>query len=109
MLWLLLLLFTLLAGAVGEGLTEVRLASVGRRNRHIISWIKHQKAMTNGNYTVIDVGGSMNGWSAPVVDFLVDKNPPSKKGRYTFFKVETINDSENWEEILQHVAKKWEI
>jgi len=63
-----------------------------------------QKRAQNSLYTVLDVGGSMGGWSAPVATHLMDFNPPVATGRFSIFRVGTINDAEEWKDVLEHVT-----
>ena len=61
----------------------------------------------DANYRVIDVGGSMFGWSTAVIDALLDKNPPSAPGggAITFFRVRDASDADEWSAVLAHVAE----
>ena len=51
-------------------ITDV-LISDGSRDG-VINYIKTQKQ--RGKFTVVDIGGSVNGWSSPYIDALVDFN-----------------------------------
>jgi hypothetical protein len=49
-------------------------AQISNQNREsVINYILSKKQ--NGKFTVVDVGGSINGWSIPYVDAIVDFNP----------------------------------
>jgi len=45
--------------------------SDGNKNS-VINYILEKKSL--GKFTVVDVGGSVNGWSAPYVDAVIDFN-----------------------------------
>ena len=48
---------------------------ISNNNReHIIEFINEKRKF--GKFTVVDVGGSVEGWSAPIVDAIVDFNDP---------------------------------
>lgn len=40
--------------------------------QHIINYVNEKRI--HGNYTVVDVGGSVEGWSAPIVNAIIDFN-----------------------------------
>lgn len=79
--------------------------SISDGNRKgLIKWIKDQKE--NGVFTVIDVGGSMFGWSSDFVDAICDMNPPEKDisdRNIKIFKL-NINDPYAWEEVDRYVS-----
>lgn len=77
------------------------LISNGNRNE-LIKFIKAQKQ--KGKFTVIDVGGSVFGWSAPVVDAIADFNQPvdNYSKNITFFKGD-ITHPDSWVPILDFV------
>ena len=69
----------------------------------ILSYINTMK--NNGPFTVVDVGGSIRGWSASVIDALVDINDcPNKEGGVKHFKCD-ITHPDSWKEILEYVEK----
>ena len=75
--------------------------SNGLRN-NFLEYI-HHKRTSNANFTVIDVGGSMNGWSSQYVDAIVDFNDlPIAEHKIKHFKCD-ITHPDSWTEILQYV------
>jgi hypothetical protein len=57
----------------------------------------------NGTFKVVDVGGSMNGWSANYVDAIVDFNDfENDSGRIKHFKCD-ITHPDSWKELLLYV------
>jgi hypothetical protein len=73
--------------------------SNGDRN-DILDYIYKQKKP----FTVVDVGGSMGGWSSPVVDCIIDFNDPINNSEILHFKCDITNPS-SWLEILNYVEK----
>ena len=64
-----------------------------------------QKMKSEKKFKVIDVGGSVRGWSSPIVDAIVDFNEPEvSHDNLQFFKSD-ITDPNSWNEILEHVEK----
>ena len=76
--------------------------NVNNGNRSsLINYINRQK--NNGKYTVIDIGGSMGGWSMPYIDAIVDFNSlASESPKIKFFQYD-ITDPEQWTQILEYV------
>jgi hypothetical protein len=69
----------------------------------ILSYINTMK--NNGPFTVVDVGGSIRGWSASVIDALIDINDcPNKEGGVKHFKCD-ITHPDSWKDILEYVEK----
>lgn len=62
---------------------------------------------TEGKYTVIDIGGTVEGWSAPLVDAIMDFNIPEngkyKDGLLVF--VADITNPKHWKDVLEYVDK----
>lgn len=70
----------------------------------IINFIKEMKKKNN-TYTIIDIGGSANGWSSDIIDALVDIiEPNDNNNKYIYFKMD-ITDYDNYKEILDYVEK----
>ncbi len=63
-----------------------------------------KKREENPDFTVIDVGGSVAGWTSSVIDSIVDINEPEGNSDKQFFKV-NINDFYSWSCVLEHVEK----
>jgi hypothetical protein len=63
-----------------------------------------QKKKSEGPFTVIDVGGSMNGWSAGVIDALVDFNPPQISNGKKQYQCD-ITHPKGWNEVLTDVER----
>jgi hypothetical protein len=66
----------------------------------ILNYIRNKKS--NGEFRVIDVGGSMGGWSAPVLDALVDFNDHCSNPDILHFKCD-ITHPDEWKDILEYV------
>jgi FkbM family methyltransferase len=63
------------------------------------------KRKSKGPCTVIDIGGSFNGWSMPVLDALIDINLPKEMDRnIAHFRID-INDRDGWALVLEYVEK----
>jgi hypothetical protein len=58
----------------------------------------------NPDFTVIDVGGSANGWSKGVANALTDKFKPTDSGDVEFFEIDFV-DRTTWAAILERVEK----
>lgn len=56
---------------------NVKISDGNRDN--IINLINERRK--SGSFTVVDVGGSIEGWSASVVNAIVDFNDPNVKNR----------------------------
>jgi len=68
----------------------------------ILNYLKEQKT-NNPNYKIIDVGGTYEGWSWPILDAIVDINECSDKNikQFNF----NICDHDSWSELLNHVEE----
>jgi FkbM family methyltransferase len=78
--------------------------NISNGNREpLVKWILQQKA--NGIFTVVDVGGSLSGWTSDFVDAICDINPPEKdmSNRPVMIFKMNINDPYAWEEINNYV------
>lgn len=62
------------------------------------------KKSENPNYKIIDVGGSMGGWSHNFVDAIVDFNEGVDNNKIKHFKAD-INLESDWNEILKYVLE----
>lgn len=82
-----------------KGLHNIKISNGDRSD--IINYIKNEKS--KGKFTVIDIGGSMSGWSAPVVDAIVDFLP-HKSTDILFFQCD-ITHPDSWQPILDYVEK----
>ena len=70
--------------------------------KSIIDFLKQKRS--ESKFTVIDVGGSVTGWSSSVIDALIDFNDPeNKNSSIKHFKVD-ITHSDSWKEILEYVT-----
>jgi len=69
----------------------------------VIEFIKKKKSQ--GNFTVVDVGGAINGWSGPYVDSIVDISPvKDNSSNIKVFNCD-ITHPDSWKEILEYVEK----
>jgi len=80
-------------------ITDV-LISDGSRDG-VINYMKTQKQ--NGKFTVVDIGGSVNGWSAPYIDALVDFNAPENLPNHITHYQCDITHPDSWKKILDDV------
>lgn len=89
----------------GRNVANVSLQGIGALQSTVLDVLRSRRAAAKPyEYRVIDIGGAMNSWSAPVVDALLDKNVPAASvAGVTFFQVRDANDVGEWEEVLEHV------
>ena len=79
-------------------------AKISNDNReHIIEFINNKRK--NGEFTVIDVGGSVEGWSANVVNAILDFNVPVKNNDNIKLFKSDITHPDGWDEVLEYVKK----
>ena len=55
-------------------------------------------------FTVIDVGGSISGWSANIIDALIDFNDPITTSPIRHFKCD-ITHPDSWRDVLNYVKE----
>lgn len=65
----------------------------------VIKYIIEKKR--NGNFKVVDVGGSLSGWSSNYVDCIIDFNDATDS-KIQHFKCD-ITHADSWKDILQYV------
>jgi hypothetical protein len=70
----------------------------------IISYIMNKKSL--GVFKVVDVGGSLGGWSANVTDAIIDFNDPIivSNSQIKHFKCD-ITDHNSWSDILKYIEE----
>jgi len=85
-----------------RNITNWSLGSLNERSS-ILEDLRERKA--RGKCTVVDVGGSAGGWSSPVVDALVDLNPPVRSASGVRHFRFNICEREGWEELLEYVER----
>lgn len=73
--------------------------SIEHRIGYVLNMLRKLRS-ENPNYRVIDVGGVVNGWSAPIVDTIVDINSGPK-----VISVDICNH-ESWEKVLTLVEQR---
>lgn len=72
----------------------------GERN-DITSYILDKKKL--GKFNVIDVGGSVGGWSTNIIDAIMDFNAPTiYNSKITYFKGD-ITHPDSWKDVLEYV------
>jgi len=77
---------------------------ISNNNReHIIEFINEKRKF--GKFTVVDVGGSVEGWSAPIVDAIVDFNDPVSNNKNIKLFKSDITHPDGWTEVLEYVNK----
>ena len=75
------------------------IVSDGNR-KGVVEMLRRRKEQSP-TYTIVDVGGSMNSWSAPVANAFVDVTVPPLSN-LTFFKAD-IQNPRTWGEIREYV------
>jgi FkbM family methyltransferase len=70
--------------------------------QRIIEHVNTQRQQ-NLKYSVIDIGGSADGWSGSIVDALVDINPPANDRSITYFKI-NLGEPTSWTGLLNYVS-----
>jgi len=71
--------------------------------QEVIDYICMNKS--KGKFRVIDVGGSMVGWSVPFVDAIIDFNDPgTMPSHITHFKCD-ITNPRDWDVVLDYVGR----
>ena len=79
---------------------KISYLKTGVSRKKVLSEVAAAKA-ENPNYRVIDIGGDAIGWSAPIVDMVVDINsePSEKSMKFDICKVS------EWDRLLELVAR----
>ena len=79
---------------------KISYLKTGVSRKRVLSEVAAAKA-ENPNYRVIDIGGDAIGWSAPIVDMVVDINsePSEKSMKFDICKVS------EWDRLLELVAR----
>ena len=101
--------FLLLISMCGRStcaLANISLGSSHWRDKQLISYLREQRTMALAagyNFTVIDVGGSMNSWASSVTDVIMDMNPPNPHAHVRVFQSSSFNDPEGWVAAVTHV------
>ena len=81
-------------------------------HRESVLEVLRARRRASPTYRVIDVGGAMVGWSAPVIDALVDKHAEqaadaaSSTRDVAVFRVRDASDAEEWDGVLEHVRRR---
>ncbi len=70
----------------------------------LLAYLSNRKEK-DSTFTILDVGGSMFGWSAPIVDYILDINVPSQPNPRIQFIRGNINRESDWNELLRYVAE----
>jgi len=77
---------------------------ISNENRnHIIDFVNEKRNF--GNFTVVDVGGSAAGWSAPIVNVIIDFNAPNENTNNIKHFKSDITHPDGWIEVLDYVEK----
>ena len=82
---------------------NVLVAPINDQRQKVLDFIRGRK-LSNPNYKVIDVGGSAAGWSASVIDALIDINPPENDDKFLYFQV-NLGSPDSWESVERYVEK----
>jgi len=77
---------------------------VGNGDRKVVLDYIEAKRQANPNFKVVDVGGSVEGWSAKHIDALIDFNAPENDMGVLQFKVD-ITHPDGWKMVHDHVEK----
>lgn len=75
--------------------------NITSNRENIIQYILQKKK--EGTFTVIDIGGSINGWSIPIIDMLVDVQTPTEVPSHIRFFHCDITHPDSWKEIHEYV------
>lgn len=70
---------------------------------HIFDFINERRK--RGDFSVIDVGGSVEGWSAPIVNAILDFNSPVALNNNIMHFKSDITHPSGWDEVLDYVNK----
>lgn len=81
---------------------DSKFSNVNHYRTTLVATLLRRKMEIPG-YTVIDVGGSIGGWSSPVADAIVDMNSPTSPN-VKFFSV-NLNDVASWTPVLEYVSE----
>jgi len=84
-------------------LYDILISDVHSYRNAIIETVKQMKR-NDPSITVIDIGGSISGWSSTIADAIVDINPVQSETNIRFFKV-NINDERSWSSVLDYVKE----
>jgi hypothetical protein len=83
-------------------ISEVKVGDTEHHRRAIKGMIAARK-QTDPSFTVIDVGGSVGGWSTDCVDAIMDFNKPDVATSVRVFSA-NLNKQNDWQEVLDYVA-----
>jgi hypothetical protein len=84
-------------------ISEVNIGDI-EQHRHAIKGMITARKQNDPSFTVIDVGGSMGGWSADCVDAIMDFNKPIVPTSVHVFPA-NLNKQDDWQGVLEYVAK----
>jgi len=84
-------------------LSEIRISDVNSYRTEMVRVLRTLR-QEDPTFTVVDVGGTVGGWSAPVIDAIVDINPATPTSTIRFFSV-NINDESQWSTVLDYVRE----
>jgi hypothetical protein len=79
----------------------VKIGNCDNNRVDICNMITKQKEQ-DPSFTVIDVGGSLCGWSTPYVDAIMDFNKPEVPTNVRVFSA-NLNKHSDWKEVLEYV------
>lgn len=82
---------------------NIKLSTLEERTSTVIDYIKNQRDL-NTNYCVIDVGGSMGGWTYQYVNAIIDLNAPVDNDEIKHFSF-NINYPDGWKDVEEYVNK----
>jgi hypothetical protein len=77
---------------------------VGNGDRQVVLDYIESKRQSNANFKVVDVGGSVEGWSAKHIDALIDFNAPENNMGILHFNFD-ITHPDGWKLVHDYVEK----
>jgi len=78
---------------------NINYCAVNESRTYILNKIQPIKK-SNANFKVIDIGGTVTGWSQPIVDFVVDINSTDDSKNFKF----DICSADQWNKLKNYVA-----
>jgi len=82
---------------------DIQITSIPDSQKRVLGHISSNRK-TNGKFSVIDLGGSIGGWTYSHVNAIGDINVPKSDDRVKFFQL-NANLGDDWEELIEYVNK----
>ena len=84
-------------------LFDAKIGNVLKHRSEILDKIVDMKNK-DPNFTIIDIGGSLDGWSSHIVNAIMDINPPVINTNIRVFTA-NLNKQDDWKEVLEYVKE----